>query len=550
MNNSFEGITLDNRFELIAEIGSGGMGRVFKARQIGLERLVAIKILDPVLNFDPEILSRFEREARSISVLKHAHIAAFYHYGMHLDSMPYIAMEFLNGASLRQEISEDGIDWPRTLRIARQICDAMAYAHQNGVIHRDLKPNNIILLSEPEADWVKILDFGLAKIASLTESGKQKLTKTGELIGSVNYLSPEQCLGRKTDGRSDIYSLSCVIFEMLTGQTPFDSDNPLGQIHKHVNEIAPLVSEVQKTRIIPPGIDLVVQKGLAKLPEDRYQTMEELSSDLQKVHEGKIDELLANSEKKAAKSKPNKLRLPLGIAVGAVLLLLVAAYIYVLNFTGAGLIYQIQSDLSKDNSERKRMTWLTKADKAEEAGKKESAGLIITELSRTVSVNENNTFSLARLYLAHAKECLKAGNRKEAGKWAMKSLTKMLEYERPKPQRTIDYLKMLEDSSTVALVTPDKISKQDAKKIDHIARPMIDVKGTAIISLAELYDRAFQDNHIPPTEALADTLTFAVKLLASQGNDKSFQRLFPRAERATELILHICRHYILEQHQI
>ncbi|MBX9723639.1 MAG: serine/threonine protein kinase, partial [Candidatus Obscuribacterales bacterium] len=287
---SLVGTVVDNKFEILSLIGAGGMGSVFKARQLDLERFVAIKFLSPSLVAHADSAGRFEREARAIAKLEHEHIAMFYSYGIFEGGLPYIVMEYLDGVSLNRLI-QDGIDWKRALKICRQVCQSMSYAHAAGILHRDIKPENIILSNLPESDWVKVVDFGLAKLSDTDESVSQKLTKTGELIGSIYYLSPEQCAGQKADERSDIYSLSCVLYQMLCGRTPFECDNPIGMIHKHVNEQAIRPGEKLKSLELPPYLDDVVMKGLSKKADDRYQSMQQFDSDLRLIEQSKQDEL-------------------------------------------------------------------------------------------------------------------------------------------------------------------------------------------------------------------------------------------------------------------
>lgn len=276
------GSIVDQRFEIIEQVGSGGMGSVFRAKQIGLEREVAVKVLQGQLLEDDEFRQRFEREAQALSQLTHKNIGAFYSYGIWKDQIPYIAMEFLKGQSLQELLQNEGaIDWRRACQIISQICDAMQYAHNGGIIHRDLKPSNIILL---DGDYVKVMDFGLSRLNSaITDSNK--LTKTGFLIGSVDYMSPEQCAGHAADNRSDIYSLSCMFYECVTGQPPHEADTPIGLLHKHANEEIIPASE-RLGRKLPAGLDELLLKGMAKDPEHRYQSMDEMRKDIVDVSAG------------------------------------------------------------------------------------------------------------------------------------------------------------------------------------------------------------------------------------------------------------------------
>ena len=296
------GTVVDEKFEVIELLGSGGMGQVFKARQIGLGRIVALKLLHADTLDSADSWARFDREAQTLAMLTHANIATFYAFGIWQEKLPYIAMEYLEGISLADLLIRDGkLNWSRTLKLCAQICEAMEHAHKAGVIHRDLKPANIIILEdEKSGDVVKVMDFGLAKLQTPNGKEVQKLTQTGMLIGSVRYLSPEQCRGFPADKRSDIYSLSCVLYECLTGEAPHSSENPIGLIHKHAYEQASPPSERLQEKL-PTGLDDVVLKALSKDPDNRYQTMSALAQDLKQVSLGTGDRLPIFSEAQATR---------------------------------------------------------------------------------------------------------------------------------------------------------------------------------------------------------------------------------------------------------
>jgi hypothetical protein len=277
---SLVGTIIADKYQLISIAGSGGMGTVYKARHLELDRLVAVKILDPQA-VACQALKRFEREARAISSLSNEHIASFYAYSFLENQVPYIVMEWLDGISLSALIaSKKGLDGDRAVAIALEITDGLAAAHRAGIIHRDLKPANVLLLALPEPDFVKIVDFGLAAV----ETGSERLTRPGFLPGTPSYLSPEQCRGERADARSDIYALGCILYEMICGEPPFAGDDPAAIIQRQLNE-AVLPPSRKSNRQLAGGLETVTLRCLSKSAADRYQTVEELRDDLSRVQE-------------------------------------------------------------------------------------------------------------------------------------------------------------------------------------------------------------------------------------------------------------------------
>lgn len=280
-----KGQTFDGKFVILESLGAGGMGEVYKCRQVGVERLVALKLLNRCLADTESSLQRFEREARILSVLDHKAIARFFIYGVDSNSVPFIAMEYVQGESLRQRLGQLGsLGWRDAVSIAIEVCAALSYAHSKSVIHRDLKPENIIL-SDPQR--VVIIDFGLAKVA---DPNWDSLTRTGELIGTTNYLSPELCRGYRPDHRSDLYSLGIILYEMIAGSPPFLADHPMGVIYKHAHEAAPSLSVTDLS--VPAQVNWIIARCIAKDPDDRYQSALELSSDLQALLNNQLTEIV------------------------------------------------------------------------------------------------------------------------------------------------------------------------------------------------------------------------------------------------------------------
>ncbi|MBX9688108.1 MAG: serine/threonine protein kinase [Candidatus Obscuribacterales bacterium] len=283
MNFLSKGTIIDSRYEVLSAQGQGGMGQVYKARDIELEREIAIKLLHEFAIEDQDNLNRFELEAKVLSALEHHNILKVYRIGCWQDR-PYIAMEQLDGQSLRNRLDKvNRLSVEDAIHIVVQCADALAHAHAAGIVHRDISPANIMLLDKPEANSVKIIDFGLARLLPESELKTQSHTRTGFLIGSVNYMSPEQCQGKTPDHRSDIYALGAVLYEMLSGELPFQADNPIAVMHLHVNEKARSLSKVLKKNELPDGLEAIVDKSMQKLPEARFQSMDDFADALRSL---------------------------------------------------------------------------------------------------------------------------------------------------------------------------------------------------------------------------------------------------------------------------
>lgn len=275
------GEILDGRYELLEEIGAGGMGVVYKARDPMLNIDVAIKMLHSVT---PDQFIRFQQEAKATARMNHPNMVKILTFGMS-DDKPYMVMEYLRGRDLQTVINQDGpLPWQRAIPIFVQICDALAHAHKRGVLHRDLKSSNVLLTenAQTEESVVKILDFGISKLtgSNTTEPAEQGVTR-GQVIGSPLYMSPEQTAGKKLDGRSDIYSMGCLMFETLTGRTPFLGDSAFAIATQHCNNRPPTLKDCAKPEAdLPDELESIVAKALAKLPASRFQTMQRLGNSL------------------------------------------------------------------------------------------------------------------------------------------------------------------------------------------------------------------------------------------------------------------------------
>ena len=278
-------------YEIVAPIGAGGMGEVYKARDTRLERTVAIKVLPQHLSSSPEIRQRFEREAKTISQLSHSNICALYDVG-NADGVEYLVMELLEGETLSDRLARGALPLEQTLRYGTQIADALDKAHRQGIVHRDLKPGNVMITKS----GVKLLDFGLAKamappvqsaVTSLPTalgSMPNNLTQEGTILGTFQYMAPEQLEGREADGRTDIFSFGCVLYEMATGKKAFSGATQASLISSIMkDEPAPISAVAPMT---PPALERVVRRCLAKDPEDRWQNAGDLGSELKWIAEG------------------------------------------------------------------------------------------------------------------------------------------------------------------------------------------------------------------------------------------------------------------------
>jgi predicted Ser/Thr protein kinase len=276
------GYIIDRKYEVVSVLGYGGMGVVYKVKHLVLGRFFAIKIIHPYLAADVRNRRRFQREAQAASRLTHPNLATVFDWDIMEDGRPYIVMYYIDGVKLSDLIRvRETIDAGSWISIFMQMCDAVAHAHANGVLHRDLKPGNVILSRADDAShFVKIVDFGIAKILTQTASDSRELTKSGEVFGSPFYMSPEQCMGRPLDVRSDIYGLGVVMYECFTGHCPFLGESLYDTMNKHVTEAPPSFIQVDPTNSVSKELEAIVMRCLAKNPDQRYQSMTSLRRSL------------------------------------------------------------------------------------------------------------------------------------------------------------------------------------------------------------------------------------------------------------------------------
>jgi beta-lactam-binding protein with PASTA domain/tRNA A-37 threonylcarbamoyl transferase component Bud32 len=273
---------LGGRYELDGIVGRGGMAEVYRARDIRLDRIVAVKTLREDLARDQTFQARFRREAQSAASLNHPSIVAVYDTGeddTDGSHIPYIVMEYVDGRTLRDLLREDRRLLPeRALEITDGVLRALDYSHRNGIVHRDIKPGNVMLTRDGK---IKVMDFGIARAVS---DAQATMTQTAQVIGTAQYLSPEQARGERVDARSDLYSTGCLLYELLTGRPPFLGDSPVAIAYQHVRENPVPPSRVDPE--VPQWADAIVLRAMAKDPRDRYQSAAEMRADIQRALQG------------------------------------------------------------------------------------------------------------------------------------------------------------------------------------------------------------------------------------------------------------------------
>ena len=265
---------VDGKYRILRRLGGGGMGCVYLAEHMLLQKKVAVKVLLPEWSKKPVIVERFLREARASSRVRHDHVIAVQDHGITPEGLAFMVMEYLDGQELRDLLRQEGpLPWPRARKILRQIASALSAAHSKYVYHRDLKPANIFVVLKPgEQDFVKIIDFGIAKIADENET--RQLTRSGMILGTADYMSPEQARGRAVTHLSDQYSLGIVAYEMLTGRVPFHDDTFMGTLQAHV--FGQLIPPREIRPELPENVEFLVCRMLEKEPEKRFFDMEEV----------------------------------------------------------------------------------------------------------------------------------------------------------------------------------------------------------------------------------------------------------------------------------
>jgi len=292
---------LPERYEILALLGQGGMGSVYKVTDTSIGQTLAVKVLRAELAADSAHVKRLEEEISTTAGLDHANLVAVYEHGLTSVGAPYVVLEFVEGQSLAQLLQREVfLDIARAIDIFIQLGEGMAHAHSRGVVHRDLKPGNVLIGRNGDADVVKIADFGIAKMEAVDHT--QPITQTDDAFGTPLYMSPEQCSGGALDNRCDIYSLGCLMYECVTSKPPFLSENPVKTVLKHLYESPPSISANFKQLDISPDLETIILHCLEKSPDNRYQYMEEVMKDLQQVRDGDRPAIARQQQKKRGNS--------------------------------------------------------------------------------------------------------------------------------------------------------------------------------------------------------------------------------------------------------
>lgn len=280
MEDPLIGATLAGKYKIEKLIKMGGMGAVYRGRHVMMEKTVAIKVLRPALAGDDAIVARFSREAKAASRISHPHAVSVTDFGEAENGVVFLVMEYLDGHTLKEEIAKQGpLSLERAVEIVRQVAGALDVAHDQGVIHRDLKSENIMLVNHTGAEWAKVLDFGIAKILQSAGGTAPEITHANLVVGTPQYMSPEQCSqSGQLDARSDVYSLGIIVHEMLTGRLPFTGESATVIMMKQVQDAPPSVLASREG--LPAAVDSVIKRALAKQPVDRFQSAGELSAAL------------------------------------------------------------------------------------------------------------------------------------------------------------------------------------------------------------------------------------------------------------------------------
>lgn len=341
------GTLVDGKYAIIRAVGAGGFGAVYEASQIQFDRKVAIKIIATNLLMEPDGAARFEREAKALDLLRHKNIVGCYGYGV-WDGAPYMVMEYVDGISLEKIISKEGsLSFERSLKIMRQVLEGLSSAHAAGIVHRDLKPSNIMIAQEADGkEIVKIIDFGLVKLMPGYGIAGQQLTETGYAVGSCMYMAPEQALGEAIDERADIYAAGAILYQMLSGQPPFQGDANVAVMFQHLNAAPPPLQQFLPPSAPVNALCVLVDNCLAKHRETRYSDSTSVIKDIDAILSGSGVKLspLGTQQMQALQQPAQKSNRPIFIAIALTAVISGLGTLAIANFTSQKALISAGSD--------------------------------------------------------------------------------------------------------------------------------------------------------------------------------------------------------------
>ena len=300
------GRVVAGRYRVLSKLGAGGMGTVFRAEQVSVKRLIALKVLDPTVLANPELLRRFQAEAEVVARLSHPHTVTLFDFGQDESGILFIAMELVAGVGLRDVIAREAPLAPfRAVDIAEQVASSLADAHAHGIVHRDLKPDNVILSERAgRKDFARVLDFGIAKL--FDDGQGTAMTRAGQILGTPQYMSPEQIMGHPVDGRTDVYALGNMLYEMLAGRPPFEGQSLMELLAKHLHDPPPPIASVRPGLSLPLPLERLLAGCLSKEPAGRPPDMRALAGEL-----ADLRSLLDPGPRRASQALPQPQPVPL-----------------------------------------------------------------------------------------------------------------------------------------------------------------------------------------------------------------------------------------------
>jgi hypothetical protein len=435
MPAEFQEGTYIDRYRVEKLLGAGAFSKVYRVFDEDLQRSLAVKVLHQWSAAAGDGIARFEREAKVLSQLLHQNIVRVYRFGFLENSEPFLVMELLEGESLRSVLEKrKRLPCHEAVNIAEQVCSALEFAHSLNVIHRDLKPENIVISEEPHGKAVKLLDFGLCKQVGKDEAAGSTLTETGFLVGTVNYMSPEQCMGAQVDTRSDVYSFGCVVYEMITGAPPFVDDTSGRVFLMHMSKPMPAILDLAPSSGLPQELEDLLLRCCRKNKDDRYSSFSEVRLALTSISQKNCSAVFDSSGAMDFRTKVRRMcrNLPgiprrLLLSGAAVFLVLLGGAACFINFTDAGNLFWAQHVLSAMNPPEATAQLSRQLESLLRSGKKKTARELIESTTR------NKIYELwphryrGRLFSRFIDLCKQSGMDEEAFSLSLALLQDLLE---------------------------------------------------------------------------------------------------------------------------